>query len=115
MSISFVIGKGIGLAEYAEDSIEFSEEIQQFLFKNSDIFSKDISKLVDIDPFTDKCFRNDDILLIQNIAISIKNDIVAKQSKSSDMIDEVIGFLTELIDFCNEAMEKGLNLIAVGD
>ncbi|OEF98856.1 hypothetical protein BHF71_02715 [Vulcanibacillus modesticaldus] len=115
MSVSFVIGKGIESAEYAEDAIEFSEEIQQFLSKNRDIFSKDISKLVDIDPYADTCITSDDVLVIRDIAISIKNDIAAKESNSSDMIDEVIEFTTELIDFCNEAMEKGLNLIAVGD
>jgi len=112
MSIGFIIGKGIESAEYADDELEFSEEFQKYLWKNRDAFSKDINYLVGIDPYSDTCFSDDDILLIRDIAISIKNDI---ETISSDVVDEIIEFISELIDLCNEAIETGLNLIAVGD
>ena len=114
MSISFVVAESIEPAELAENAVEYSDEAQEFLRKNKQMFNGNIEILVRLDPYCDTCILNNEINLVKEAAQLIQ-DTLKSLSELNDILEELLDFTELITEFCNKAINNEQCLIVIGD
>ncbi|NBI28430.1 hypothetical protein [Chengkuizengella marina] len=116
MAISFVLAANIDAVEFAENTVEYSEEVHNFLIKNKQMFegNVEIDILIGLDPYSDTCISQEEIPIVKEAAQIIQHTLESLSDKNG-IIKELLDFAQSIIEFCDEAIQKKKCLIAIGD
>ncbi|MEH7351781.1 hypothetical protein [Gottfriedia acidiceleris] len=115
MSIDFCIADTINEAAKSSRYVAFEEEVHEFLIKEEKFYvrkknkeSKNLDLLLGLDPYGDKIFNDQEIKelirICEYIIYNFKNDF-----------NELYIISVELKELCLNALDKGKQIVAVGD
>ena len=110
--MNFYIGNSIDEIDEQDGSVEFNDELIDFIYKLRGQVSYDMSKLYEIDPYDDVEVSKNDLSLI----IEICNYILdASLLQNYEELEEGNQMLQDLVEIAQKAISRGVGLISIGD
>ena len=109
--MNFYIGNTIEDLKINDRSVEFSDDLLEYLNKNKRIFGLEEFVLQEIDPYDDTVIDNSELQQWLSMCDSIVSSNILEQYEDLDETRNV----EELIALINEALNNNLNLIVIGD
>lgn len=106
------VGNSINDIDIDDRNVEFSDELIEHIFNRKNIVSFDISKLYEINPYSDVEISSVDIPMIINICNNILNSTMLKTYED---FGEAKRMLEGLIDICQDAIKRGAGIVSIGD
>lgn len=109
--MNFYIGNTIEDLKINDKSVEFSDDLLEYLNNNKRIFGLKEFVLQEIDPYNDTVIDNSELQQWLSMCDSIVSSNILEQYEDLDETRSV----EELIVLINEALNNNLNLIVIGD
>jgi len=110
--MNFYIGNSIDKIKEQDCSVEFSDELIDFIYKLNKEVSFDMHQLYEINPYDDvKISKNDLKQIIQICKYLLDNKLL----RDYDEPDEGNQMLKDLMELAQKALLKDLGLISIGD
>ena len=110
--MNFYIGNSIDEIDEQDVSVEFSDELIDFIYKMSGQVSFDMSKLYKIDPYDDVEVSKNDLPQIVEICKSILDSALLQDYEEPD---EGRQMLQDLLEIIKKATTRELGLVSIGD
>ena len=110
--MNFYIADSIDEINEQDVSVEFCDELIDFIYKISEHVSFDMSKLYQIDPYDDVEVSKNDLLQIAEICKYILDTALLKNYEEPNEGRQMVQDLLEIIQ---NAMTRGLGLVSIGD
>ena len=110
--MNFYIGNSIDEIDEQDVSVEFSDELIDFIYKMSGQVSFDMSKLYKIDPYDDVEVSKNDLPQIVEICKSILDSALLQDYEEPD---EGRQMLQDLLEIIQKAMTRDCGLVSIGD
>ena len=110
--MNFYIGDSIDEIDEQDVSVEFSDELIDFIYKMSGRVSFDMSKLYKIDPYDDVEVSKNDLPQIVEICKSILDSALLQDYEKPD---EGRQMLQDLLEIIKKATIRELGLVSIGD
>ena len=110
--MNFYIGNSVKDINLNNKTIEFSDELIEYIYNSRDKVLFDMSKLYDIDPYDDVVILADDIQLIINTCKSILVSTILKDARESEIWTIM---LNELINMAQQALSMETGIVSIGD
>lgn len=110
--MNFYIGNLIDEIDEQDVSVEFSDELINFIYKLRKQVSFDMSKLYEIDPYGDVIISKNDLPQIAEICKYILDASLLQNYKEPDEGNQM---LWNLIGITLKAMSRGVGLVSIGD
>ena len=110
--MNFYIGNSIDEIDEQDGSVEFNDELIDFIYKLRGQVSYDMSKLYEIDPYDDvEVYKNDLSLIIEICNYILDTSLLQEYGE----LEEGNQMLQGLIEIAQKALSRGLGLISIGD
>ncbi|MGG0509441.1 hypothetical protein ABE078_18400 [Priestia megaterium] len=106
MAIDFCIGNTIKEAAHSEMYASLTDEIQDSLKEKEIPHKAFIELILDLNPYDDKVYSQEQIRELIEICTLIRNSIKEKR---------IVLFFNELQEMCNLALQQNKLIFAVGD
>ncbi|MDE7252851.1 MAG: hypothetical protein K2O32_07915 [Acetatifactor sp.] len=112
--MNFYIGNSIDEINFQDDNVEFSDELQHFIYKMDmrGQVSIDVSKLCQIDPYDNVKVSKKDLPQITEICNYILGTELLQNYKGPD---EGRQMLQDLLEITQKAMSSDSGLVSIGD
>ena len=110
--MNFYIGDSIDEIDEQDVSVEFSDELIDFIYKMSGRVSFDMSKLYKIDPYDDVEVSKNDLPQIVEICKYILDSALLQDYEKPD---EGRQMLQDLLEIIKKATIRELGLVSIGD
>ena len=110
--MNFYIGNSIDEIDEQDVSVEFSDELIDFIYKMSGQVSFDMSKLYKIDPYDDVEVSKNDLPQIVEICKSILDSALLQDYEEPD---EGRQMLQDLLEIIKKATTRELGLVLIGE
>lgn len=112
--MNFYIGNSTDEINVQDDSVEFSDELQHFIYKMEmrGQISIDVSKLYQIDPYDDVEVPKKDLPQIAEICNYFLGTELLQNYKEPD---EGRQMLQDLLEITQKAMSRDSGLVSIGD
>ena len=110
--MNFYIGNSIDEIDEQDVSVEFSDELIDFIYKMSGHVSFDMSKLYKIDPYDDVEVSKNDLPQIVEICKSILDSALLQDYEEPD---EGRQMLQDLLEIIKKATTRELGLVSIGE
>ena len=110
--MNFYIGNSIDEIDEQDVSVEFSDELIDFIYKMSGQVSFDMSKLYKIDPYDDVEVSKNDLPQIVEICKSILDSALLQDYEEPD---EGRQMLQDLLEIIKKATTRELGLVSIGE
>ena len=110
--MNFYIGNSINELDINDLSVEFSDELLDFICKKSQQLLYDIGRLYDIDPYSDMEISSNDLSEIIKKCRYILDESLIENYKEREEGNQM---LHELIKIAEKAMIEKKGLISIGD
>lgn len=110
--MNFYIGNSIDEIDEQDVSVEFSDELIDFIYKMSGQISFDMSKLYEIDPYDDVEVSKNDLPQIVEICKSILDSALLQDYEEPD---EGRQMLQDLLEIIKKATTRELGLVSIGE
>ena len=112
--MNFYIGNSIDEINFQDDNVEFSDELQHFIYKMDmrGQVSIDVSKLFQIDPYDNVKVSKKDLPQIAEICNYILGTELLQNYKEPD---EGRQMLQDLLEITQKAMSNDSGLVSIGD
>lgn len=110
--MNFYIGSSINDINKQADNVEFSDELIDFIYKMRKHVSLNMSKLYEIDPYSDVVIPKNELSQIIEICKYILDTSLLQ---TYDAMEEGTQMLQALIDIAQKAISRDLGLISIGD
>ena len=110
--MNFYIGNSINEIDKQEPSVEFSDELINFIYKLSKQVPLDMSKLHGINPYDDVEVSKSDLPRIIEVCNYILSGSWLQNYEESDEGNQM---LQDLADIAKKAISRDLGLVSIGD
>ena len=110
--MNFYIGNSIDEVDIQSDSVEFSDELIEFIYKLRKQVPFDMSKLYEINPYDDVEVAKKDLPQIIEVCNYITEESLLRNYAEPDEGNHMLQDFTEL---AHKAIARGLGLISIGD
>ena len=110
--MTFYIGNSMDKLNHQDESVEFSDDLLDFIYKIGQHTTYDMRKLYEIDPYGDvKISKND----LQEIVDICNYVLGASLLRNYEDPTEGTQMLLGLAEIASKAMSLGLGLLSIGD
>ena len=110
--MNFYIGNSVDEIDRQEATVEFSDELINFIYQMREQVAFDMSKLYKIDPYDDVEISENDLSQIIEICNYILDISLLQNYKE---LEEGKQMVQDLVEIAHRAMSRGLGLISIGD
>jgi hypothetical protein len=112
MGIDFYVTNSLSEYDEKSNSIDMSEELQNFFYKNKEKFPDEIEILLNLDPYGDYILCDAEIQKIYKFCDTILKGDYFKEYEDKE---EAASFSIGIKELCKKALSDNKKIIAVGD
>ncbi|RDU22593.1 hypothetical protein [Anaerosacchariphilus polymeriproducens] len=112
MGLDFYIANSIDDINQNMTSVELSEEVQEYIYKNTKYINIDLKCINELDPYGDTIIEHDKIEQLLFVFKTLVDNSFFKHCENNNEVEESI---ENLISLLNESLIRKEKVIAIGD
>lgn len=109
--MNFYIGTGVNTLDLSAKNVEINDDLLQYIIANGKKAKIDLSLLVEIAPYADEVIHNSKL----NDLLALCNAIIESSILDRYEYKDEADCVKELCELLSDAIQKGQNVISIGD